>query len=117
VVEKIHLEGVMGQRIETVSKGYKRRVRLAQALLHDPKVLILDKLTDGLDPNQKHEMEEIDTDLRQDRKGIAALAGVAPLANTDPIPGRGLAPIPTLLRKKCLNTHALRGIALKPDSM
>jgi len=54
-----HLEGVMRQPIETLSKGYKRRVGLAQALLHDPGVLILDEPTDGLDPNQKHEVREL----------------------------------------------------------
>jgi len=56
VVELVHLEKVLHQRVETLSKGFKRRVGLAQALLHDPEVLILDEPTDGLDPNQKHEM-------------------------------------------------------------
>jgi ABC-2 type transport system ATP-binding protein len=56
VVQKAHLEGVMRQPIETLSKGFKRRVGLAQALLHDPPVLIMDEPTDGLDPNQKHEV-------------------------------------------------------------
>jgi ABC-type Na+ transport system ATPase subunit NatA len=57
--ELVHLEGVMRQPIETLSKGYKRRVGLAQAILHDPDVLILDEPTDGLDPNQKHEVREL----------------------------------------------------------
>jgi len=57
--ELVHLEGVMRQPIETLSKGYKRRVGLAQAILHDPEVLILDEPTDGLDPNQKHEVREL----------------------------------------------------------
>ncbi len=56
VVELVHLEKVLHQRVETLSKGFKRRVGLAQAILHDPDVLILDEPTDGLDPNQKHEM-------------------------------------------------------------
>ena len=52
-VRMTRIEEVAQQPIETLSKGYKRRVGLAQALLHDPKVLILDEPTDGLDPNQK----------------------------------------------------------------
>ena len=59
VVERVNLQGVMNQPIETLSKGYKRRVGLAQAILHDPPVLILDEPTDGLDPNQKHEVREL----------------------------------------------------------
>lgn len=51
-----HLEGVRLQPVETLSKGFKRRVGLAQALLHDPPVLVLDEPTDGLDPNQKFEV-------------------------------------------------------------
>lgn len=54
-----HLEGVRLQPVETLSKGFKRRVGLAQALLHDPPVLVLDEPTDGLDPNQKHEVRTL----------------------------------------------------------
>src|SRR5262249_38286410 len=53
-VAKTELAGVMDQPIDTLSKGFKRRVGLAQAILHDPPVLIMDEPTDGLDPNQKH---------------------------------------------------------------
>ena len=52
-IDLVELERVVEQNIETLSKGFKRRVGLAQAVLHDPKVLILDEPTDGLDPNQK----------------------------------------------------------------
>lgn len=55
-VAKVNLENVLYQPIETLSKGFKRRVGIAQAILHDPPVLVLDEPTDGLDPNQKHEV-------------------------------------------------------------
>ena len=55
----LHLEPVIEQTIDTLSKGYRRRVGLAQAIVHDPEVLILDEPTDGLDPNQKHEVREL----------------------------------------------------------
>ena len=59
IADLIHIADVMHQPIETLSKGYRRRVGVAQALLHDPPVLILDEPTDGLDPNQKYEMRGI----------------------------------------------------------
>lgn len=58
-IESLHLHQVLHQPIETLSKGYKRRVGLAQAIVHDPDVLILDEPTDGLDPNQKHEVHKL----------------------------------------------------------
>ncbi|HJW42219.1 MAG TPA: ABC transporter ATP-binding protein [Rhizomicrobium sp.] len=58
-VAKTELAGVLDQTIETLSKGFKRRVGLAQAILHDPPVLIMDEPTDGLDPNQKHSVRTL----------------------------------------------------------
>ena len=63
----IRIAGVLHQPIETLSKGFKRRVGVAQALLHDPDVLILDEPTDGLDPNQKYEMRRIIGAMRPEK--------------------------------------------------
>ena len=65
--EMTRLGEVLNQPIETLSRGYKRRVGLAQALLHDPEVLVLDEPTDGLDPNQKHEMRTLIRDMAPDK--------------------------------------------------
>jgi len=59
LVERLGLAEVWQRPIDTLSKGFKRRVGLAQAILHDPDILILDEPTDGLDPNQKHEVREL----------------------------------------------------------
>ena len=67
VIGKLHLEPVLNQTIETLSKGFKRRVGLAQAILHDPDVLILDEPTDGLDPNQKYEVRELIRSMAKDK--------------------------------------------------
>lgn len=66
-VGQVELESVLGQSIDTLSKGFKRRVGLAQAILHDPRVLILDEPTDGLDPNQKHQVRELIKGLARDK--------------------------------------------------
>jgi ABC-2 type transport system ATP-binding protein len=66
-IETCFLESVAHQSIDTLSKGYRHRTCLAQALLHDPEVLILDEPTDGLDPNQKYEVRQLIKRLGQDK--------------------------------------------------
>ncbi|UCF42940.1 MAG: ATP-binding cassette domain-containing protein [Planctomycetota bacterium] len=67
IVPMCAIESVYHQTIETLSKGYMRRVGLAQALIHDPEVLILDEPTDGLDPNQKHEVRQLINKMAADK--------------------------------------------------
>ncbi len=67
VIERLHLAPVLRQRLETLSKGFRRRVGLAQAIIHDPKVLILDEPTDGLDPNQKQEVRQLIREMAADK--------------------------------------------------
>ena len=67
VLSELELVAEQRQSIETLSKGFKRRVGLAQAILHDPQVLILDEPTDGLDPNQKHQVRQLIKSLAQDK--------------------------------------------------
>jgi len=66
-VEQINLESVVHQTIDTLSKGYRRRVGLAQAILHDPGILVMDEPTDGLDPNQKHEVRNLIKKMSADK--------------------------------------------------
>ena len=63
VIDLCFLDSVLHQSIDTLSKGYKHRTCLAQALIHDPQVLIMDEPTDGLDPNQKHEVRNLIKEL------------------------------------------------------
>ena len=67
VVASVELQSVLNKPIFTLSKGFQRRVGLAQALLHDPDILILDEPTDGLDPNQKHQVRELILNLAKDK--------------------------------------------------
>ena len=66
-VETLQLSSVLHRPIDTLSKGYKRRVGLAQAILHDPAVLILDEPTDGLDPNQKQQVRDLIRGMARDK--------------------------------------------------
>jgi ABC-2 type transport system ATP-binding protein len=67
VIGRLQLDVVLEQSIETLSKGFKRRVGLAQAILHDPKVLVLDEPTDGLDPIQKHEVRSLIGEISKEK--------------------------------------------------
>ncbi|MDC0602493.1 ATP-binding cassette domain-containing protein [Aliiglaciecola sp.] len=67
VIKQVDLLGVLDKPIENLSKGFKRRVGLAQAILHDPDILILDEPTDGLDPNQKHQVRELIQNLAKEK--------------------------------------------------
>ena len=67
VIEMTSLGDVKNQMIETLSKGFRQRTCLAQALIHDPPVLILDEPTDGLDPNQKHEVRSLIQNMSEER--------------------------------------------------
>jgi ABC-2 type transport system ATP-binding protein len=67
VVEKVVLQDVLRQPIETLSKGFKRRAGLAQTMLHDPPVLIMDEPTDGLDPNQKRHVRALIREMAEEK--------------------------------------------------
>ena len=67
VIAKAKLEKVAKQTIETLSKGYRQRTAFAQAIIHDPKVLIMDEPTDGLDPNQKYTVREMIKEMASEK--------------------------------------------------
>ena len=67
VIQELELKSVINRPIDNLSKGFKRRVGIAQAIIHDPQVLILDEPTDGLDPNQKHQVRELIRGLSKDK--------------------------------------------------
>ena len=71
-VDKTQLASVLEQKIDTLSKGFKRRVAIAQAILHDPQVLIMDEPTDGLDPNQKHQVRKLISAMAADKAIIVS---------------------------------------------
>ena len=71
-IDKANLRSVAHKKIDTLSKGFKRRVGIAQAILHDPPVLIMDEPTDGLDPNQKHEMRMLIAEMAKDKAIIVS---------------------------------------------
>ena len=71
-VEKTQLASVLEQNIDTLSKGFKRRVAIAQAILHDPQVLIMDEPTDGLDPNQKHQVRKLISEMAENKAIIVS---------------------------------------------
>ena len=71
-VGRLELESVVQRPIETLSKGFRRRVGLAQAILLDPEVLILDEPTDGLDPNQKHQVRSLLNEMAKDKAIIVS---------------------------------------------
>ncbi len=67
VIAQVQLDDVLRRPVENLSKGFKRRVGLAQAIIHDPDILILDEPTDGLDPNQKHQVRELIKNFSKDK--------------------------------------------------
>ena len=71
-IEKSRLESVRKQTIETLSKGYRQRTCFAQAILHDPQVLIMDEPTDGLDPNQKFVVRQMIKEMSADKAMIVS---------------------------------------------
>src|SRR5438067_8526264 len=70
VIDLCFLDSVLHQSIDTLSKGYKHRTCLAQALIHDPEALVMDEPTDGLDPNQKHEVRNLNRDLGKKNQAL-----------------------------------------------
>ncbi len=115
-VERLQLGAVLAQPIGTLSKGFKRRVGLAQAILHDPEVLILDEPTDGLDPNQKHDVRGLLREMARDKAIIISthiLEEVEALCSRALVVARGrlvadTSPDALLARSRYHNAVALR---------
>jgi ABC-2 type transport system ATP-binding protein len=116
VIQKVELDRVLDQPIENLSKGYKRRVGLAQAIIHDPEILILDEPTDGLDPNQKHQVRELIKALSKDKIVIISthiLEEVSAVCNRAIIIAEGQlrfddTPMALQMRSKYCNAVSLR---------
>jgi ABC-2 type transport system ATP-binding protein len=113
VIERLGLRGVLPRPIETLSKGYRRRVCLAQAILHDPPALILDEPTDGLDPNQQREVHALIRGMAHRRAIIVsthALDEVGAICNQVAILAHGrlcLAGTPSELERQSRYYHAV----------
>ncbi|AZF03581.1 MULTISPECIES: ABC transporter ATP-binding protein [unclassified Pseudomonas] len=106
-IDMLELGGVVGLPITQLSKGFVRRVGLAQAILHDPKILILDEPTDGLDPNQKHKVRELIRRYGQDKTVVISthlLEEVSAICSRAVILGAGKVladSSPEELRRRC----------------
>lgn len=125
VVEQLQLGDVLHRPIDTLSKGFKRRVGLAQAILADPEVLILDEPTDGLDPNQKHEVRQLLNQMAGDKAIVISthiLEEVEAVCTRAIIVAQGRVvadadPTSLLMRSRSHNAVGLRLAADKQDSM
>jgi len=113
MADQINLKEMWDRPIETLSKGFKRRVGIAQALIHDPDILILDEPTDGLDPNQKHEMRNL---IKKISKNKAIVISTHILEEVEAVCSRAIIiadgkllanDTPQNLENKFLNKHTL----------
>ena len=113
MADQINLNEMWDRPVETLSKGFKRRVGIAQALIHDPDILILDEPTDGLDPNQKHEMRNL---IKKISKNKAIVISTHILEEVEAVCSRAIIiangkllanDTPQNLEKKFLNKHTL----------
>ncbi len=113
VIKQLELQTVLNRSVDNLSKGFKRRVGLAQAIIHDPQILILDEPTDGLDPNQKHQVRELIRKLSQEKIVIISthiLEEVTSVCNRVMIISKGQLRFdgtPTALQQKSRYYHAI----------
>ncbi len=113
VIKQLELQQVLNRSVDNLSKGFKRRVGLAQAIIHDPQILILDEPTDGLDPNQKHQVRELIRKLSQEKIVIISthiLEEVTSVCNRVMIISKGQLRFdgtPTTLQQKSRYYHAI----------